>query len=179
MKTGKITAKVRDAVMVCFIVEGKEIHRYKNIELPDELKQIDLKRYELKEHLDGKIALDITYEKGVLPETFPKPKNKVTRAEKAAAKAALIKAEPQKPAAPKKEPQKPAAPKAEPQKPIAPKAEPQKPAAPKAEPQKPIAPQAEPQKANKVLNVKESMEATKSAQMASKAPKKAIIPFEK
>lgn len=54
MKTGRITAKLRDAVPVCLMVEGREVKRYKNIELP---------------------------------ETFPEPRAKVTRAEKAAAKA--------------------------------------------------------------------------------------------
>ena len=39
MKTGKITAKPRDAVPVCLMVNGKEVKRYKNIELPDELKR--------------------------------------------------------------------------------------------------------------------------------------------
>jgi hypothetical protein len=36
MEMGKLTAKLRDAVPVCFLVEGKEIKRYKNIEIPDE-----------------------------------------------------------------------------------------------------------------------------------------------
>ena len=36
MKTGKITAKLRDAVPVCLMVEGEEVKRYKNIELPDD-----------------------------------------------------------------------------------------------------------------------------------------------
>ena len=35
MKTGKITAKLRDAVPVCLMAEGAEVMRYKNIELPD------------------------------------------------------------------------------------------------------------------------------------------------
>lgn len=33
MKTGKITAKLRDAVPVCLMVNGEEVKRYKNIEL--------------------------------------------------------------------------------------------------------------------------------------------------
>ena len=39
MKTGKITAKLRDAVPVCLMVNGEEVKRYKNIELPDALKR--------------------------------------------------------------------------------------------------------------------------------------------
>lgn len=34
MKTGKITAKLRDSVPVWLMVNGEEIKRYKNIELP-------------------------------------------------------------------------------------------------------------------------------------------------
>ena len=41
MKTGKITAKLRDAVPVCLMVNGEEVKRYKNIELPDELKAVE------------------------------------------------------------------------------------------------------------------------------------------
>ena len=39
MKTGRITAKLRDAVPVCLMVEGKEVKRYKNIGLPDSIKE--------------------------------------------------------------------------------------------------------------------------------------------
>lgn len=35
MKTGKITAKLRDAVPVCLMAEGQEVKRYKNIDLPE------------------------------------------------------------------------------------------------------------------------------------------------
>ena len=31
MECGKLTAKLRDAVPVCFMVDGKEVKRYKNI----------------------------------------------------------------------------------------------------------------------------------------------------
>ena len=33
MKTGKITAKLRDAVPVCLMVNSEEVKRYKNIKL--------------------------------------------------------------------------------------------------------------------------------------------------
>ena len=36
-KTGKITAKLRDAVPVCLMVEGEKVMRCKNIKLPDML----------------------------------------------------------------------------------------------------------------------------------------------
>lgn len=41
MECGRLTAKRRDAVPVCFLVEGKEIKWYKNIETPDELKKLE------------------------------------------------------------------------------------------------------------------------------------------
>lgn len=35
MQAGKITAKLRDAVPVCLMVNGEEVMRYKNIELTE------------------------------------------------------------------------------------------------------------------------------------------------
>ena len=87
MKTGRITAKLRDAVQVCLMVEGKEVKRYKNIELPDSIKEVELLDFHFDVPADGKITFEIHYASGVLPETFPEPRAKVTRAEKAAAKA--------------------------------------------------------------------------------------------
>jgi hypothetical protein len=87
MKTGKITAKLRDAVPVCLMVEGKEVKRYKNIELPDVLKEVEMLDFHFNVPMDGKITFEIHYAPGILPETFPEPRAKVTRAEKAAAKA--------------------------------------------------------------------------------------------
>ena len=87
MKTGKITAKLRDAVPVCLMVEGKEVKRYKNIELPDMLKEVEMTDFHFNVHMDGKITFEIHYEEGVLPEVFPEARARVTRAAKAAAKA--------------------------------------------------------------------------------------------
>ena len=86
MKTGRITAKLRDAVPVCLMVEGKEVKRYKNIELPDSIKEVELLDFHFNIPADGKITFEIHYASGVLPEIFPEPRAKVTRAEKAAAK---------------------------------------------------------------------------------------------
>lgn len=88
MKTGKITAKLRDAVPVCLMVEGKEVKRYKNIELPDMLKEVEMTNFHFNVHMDGKITFEIHYEPGVLPEVFPEARARVTRVAKAAAKAA-------------------------------------------------------------------------------------------
>lgn len=88
MKTGRITAKLRDAVPVCLMVNGEEVKRYKNIELPDELKEVEMTDFHFNVHMDGKITFEIHYEEGVLPKVFPKARTRVSRAVKAAAKAA-------------------------------------------------------------------------------------------
>ena len=88
MKTGKITAKLRDAVPVCLMVNGEEVKRYKNIELPDELKETEMTDFHFNVHMDGKITFEIHYEEGALPEVFPEARTRVSRAAKAAAKAA-------------------------------------------------------------------------------------------
>ena len=62
MKTGKITAKLRDAVQVCLMVNGEEVKRYKNIELPDELKEVDMTDFHFNVHMDGKITFEIHYQ---------------------------------------------------------------------------------------------------------------------
>ena len=87
MKTGQITAKLRDAVQVCLMVEGNEVKRYKNIELPDAIKEIELIDFHFHIAQDSKITFQIHYAPGVLPKVFPDARPKVTRAEKATAKA--------------------------------------------------------------------------------------------
>ena len=89
MKTGKITAKLRDAVPVCLMVNGEEVKRYKNIELPDMLKEVEMTDFHFNVHMDGKITFEIHYDEGVLPEVFPEARTRVSRAAKAAAKAAM------------------------------------------------------------------------------------------
>lgn len=88
MKTGKITAKLRDAVPAFLMVNGEEVKRYKNIELPDELKEVEMTDFHFNVHMDGKITFEIHYEEGVLPEVFPEARTRVSRAAKAATKAA-------------------------------------------------------------------------------------------
>ena len=114
MKTGKITAKLRDAVPVCLMVNGEEVKRYKNIELPDMLKEVEMTDFHFNVHMDGKITFEIHYEEGVLPEVFPEARTRVSRAAKAAAKAAAQEstevmaveaAEPEIEAAPQESPQ--------------------------------------------------------------------------
>ena len=43
MKCGKLTAKLRDAVPVRFYENGREIKRFKNIEIPDAIKELEYK----------------------------------------------------------------------------------------------------------------------------------------
>ena len=110
MKTGKITAKLRDAVPVCLMVNGEEVKRYKNIELPDELKEVEMTDFHFNVHMDGKITFEIHYEKGVLPEVFPEARTRVSRAAKAAAQestevTAVEAPEPETEAAPEDSPQ--------------------------------------------------------------------------
>ena len=85
MKTGKITAKLRDAVPVCLMVNGEEVKRYKNIALPDMLKEVEMTDFHFNVHMDGKITFEIHYEEGVLPEVFPEARTRVSRAAKATA----------------------------------------------------------------------------------------------
>ena len=115
MKTGKITAKLRDAFPVCLMVNGEEVKRYKNIELPDMLKEVEMTDFHFNVHMDGKITFEIHYEEGVLPKVFPEARTRVSRgAAKAAAKAtaqestevmAVEAAEPKIEAAPQESPQ--------------------------------------------------------------------------
>ncbi|MDO4336953.1 MAG: hypothetical protein Q4C91_02585 [Eubacteriales bacterium] len=87
MKTGKITAKLRDAVPVCLMVGEKEVKRYKNIELPDAIKELEMVDFHFNVPADGKITFEIQYADGVLPEVFPAARAKMTRAEKNAMRA--------------------------------------------------------------------------------------------
>ena len=56
MECGKLTAKLRDAVPVCFMVDGKEVKRYKNIEIPDEIKKLPFKAFDFNVPRTGAIT---------------------------------------------------------------------------------------------------------------------------
>lgn len=90
MKAGKITAKIRDAVQVSFMENGDERARYRNIEIPDALKDLEIKDFGFNILLDGKIEFQLMFDKGILPEKFPAKRPKVTRAQKAAMKVAAV-----------------------------------------------------------------------------------------
>jgi len=84
MECGKLTAKLRDAVPVCFIVDGKEVKRYRNIEIPDEIKKLPYKAFDFNVPLTGAITFKISFEPGVLPEVWPEKRQRKSRATKAA-----------------------------------------------------------------------------------------------
>ena len=88
MKAGTITAKLRDAVPVCFFENDAEQIRFKNIDIPDTLKELEINGFEFDVPADGKISFRLYFAPGILPTEFPPAREKMTRAEKAAAKAA-------------------------------------------------------------------------------------------
>ena len=71
MECGKLTAKLRDAVPVCFIENGKEVKRFKNIEIPDEIKKLPYQGFEFSVPVTGAITFKIMFEEGVLPKLWP------------------------------------------------------------------------------------------------------------
>ena len=84
MECGKLTAKLRDAVPVCFIVDGKEGKRYKNIEIPDEIKKLPYKAVDFNVPLTGAITFKISFEPGILPEVWPEKRQRKSRVAKTA-----------------------------------------------------------------------------------------------
>ena len=79
MECGKLTAKLRDAVPVCFIEDGKEVKRFKNIEIPDEIKKLPYQSFEFSIPVTGAITFKIMFEEGVLPKVWPEARTRKTR----------------------------------------------------------------------------------------------------
>ena len=72
MECGKLTAKLRDAVPVCFMVNDREVKRYKNIEIPAEIKRLEYCGFRLDVPEDGgAITFKIWFNEGILPEIWP------------------------------------------------------------------------------------------------------------
>jgi hypothetical protein len=67
----KLTAKLRDTVLVCIPVEGKDIKRYKSIEIPDDIKKLEYLDFEFNVPLNGAITFKIMFELAVLLDEFP------------------------------------------------------------------------------------------------------------
>lgn len=82
MECGKLTAKLRDAVPVCFMVAGKEVKRFKNIEIPDEIKQLPFIDFKFDVPMNGAITFKIMFEEGVLPAKWPDARQRKTRGSK-------------------------------------------------------------------------------------------------
>lgn len=79
MECGKLTAKLRDAVPVCFIVNGMEVKRLKNIEIPDEIKKLPFTAFKFDVPQNGAITFKIMFEAGVLPEVWPEARQRKQR----------------------------------------------------------------------------------------------------
>ena len=79
MECGKLTAKLRDAVPVCLMVDGKEVKRYKNIEIPDEIKRLPFIDFKFDVPTNGAITFKIHFAPGVLPEEWPEARQRQSR----------------------------------------------------------------------------------------------------
>ena len=79
MECGKLTAKLRDAVPICLMVDGKEVMRYKNIEIPDEIKRLPFIDFKFDVPASGAITFKIHFAPGVLPEEWPEARQRQSR----------------------------------------------------------------------------------------------------
>lgn len=79
MECGKLTAKLRDAVPICLMVDGKEVKRYKNIEIPDEIKRLPFIDFKFDVPASGAITFKIHFAPGVLPEEWPEARQRQSR----------------------------------------------------------------------------------------------------
>ena len=84
MKCGKLTAKLRDAVPVRFYENGREVKRYKNIEIPDAVKELEFQDFKFDVPLNGAITFKIFFQQGILPEVWPEARQRRTRGSKIA-----------------------------------------------------------------------------------------------
>ena len=71
MECGKLTAKLRDAVPVCFMVNDHEVKRYKNIEIPEEIKHLEYSGFRFDVPETGAITFKIWFDEEILPEAWP------------------------------------------------------------------------------------------------------------
>lgn len=84
MKCGKLTAKLRDAVQVRFYENGREVKRYKNIKIPDAIKELEFTGFKFDVPDNGPITFKVFFKPGTLPETWPEARQRKTRTPKAA-----------------------------------------------------------------------------------------------
>ena len=77
MKCGKLTAKLRDAVPVCFLENDREVMRYKNIEIPNSLKSLEFSGFRFDVPSNGvAITFKIMFAEGVLPTVWPEARSR-------------------------------------------------------------------------------------------------------
>ena len=79
MECGKLTAKLRDAVPICLMVDGKEVKRYKNIEIPEDIKRLPFIDFKFDVPASGAITFKIHFAPGVLPEEWPEARQRQSR----------------------------------------------------------------------------------------------------
>ena len=82
MKCGKLTAKLRDAVPVRLYENGREVKRYKNIEIPEAVKELEFQDFKFDVPLNGAITFKIFFEPGILPEVWPEARQRRSRTPK-------------------------------------------------------------------------------------------------
>ena len=75
----KAYGKITRCSAVCFMVDGKEVKRYKNIEIPDEIKRLPFIDYKLDVPTSGAITFKIHFAPGVLPEVWPEARQRQSR----------------------------------------------------------------------------------------------------
>ena len=95
MECGKLTAKLRDVVPVCFMVNDREVKRYKNIEIPAEIKHLEYCgfRFDVPED-GGAITFKIWFNEGILPEIWPAERERQHRTAKEEPEVVIPKATP-------------------------------------------------------------------------------------
>ena len=64
---------------VCFIENGKEVKRFKNIEIPDEIKKLPYQDFEFSVPVTGAITFKIMFEEGILPKVWPEVRTRKSR----------------------------------------------------------------------------------------------------
>lgn len=83
MECGKLTAKLRDAVPVFFIEEGREVKRVKNIDIPDEIKHLEFIDFKFDVPMagGGAVTFKIIFAPGTLPEEWPASRKEKAKTE--------------------------------------------------------------------------------------------------
>ena len=91
MECGKLTAKLRDAVPVCFMDGGMEVKRFKNIEIPDEIKKLPFDCFKFDVPAKGAITFKIYFAPGILPKEWPQARERKARIPKQVEKITTVK----------------------------------------------------------------------------------------